>query len=385
MNQGESDAWQQALRSVIAPYLLSRLWCAIFVYWGHANHPYLIAYTGGWEGVSHWWLNAWTSFDSKYFIDIAAHGYNAGSAAFFPLYPFVLKLAGTDPIAIAAWGIVVSNAAFLSGLLVFYRLTEWEYSAPIAEKATWLLAFFPTCVIFSAVYTESLFLLLVVSTFWCVRRNRWFWAAAFAFLAALTRNVGPVLFLAFAAGWITYNRSTPARQKWPSLGVVFAPLLGFLVVQLYFQQKLGIWMASVAAQNSFQGGSRHINWPWQPLAHDIAALFAPGGLNLLYLLSIATCLLAFVLCARHYKTQPASYSVFLLGVLMLHLIFTTGRDAQTVDAMRYMSTTFPFMQWLALDLQFISANRIRRAIGLAMLLLVSAIFAYSFGIKTYVS
>ena len=113
--------------SPVLAFALSRIWIAIFVYAGHAQHKYLSPIPGGWEGVRNWWLNPWTTFDSRHFITIAQSGYDSNIAAFFPLYPFLLKLAGNDMAAMAAWGVVISNAAFGGALLIFFHLIIYSY------------------------------------------------------------------------------------------------------------------------------------------------------------------------------------------------------------------------------------------------------------------
>jgi len=76
------------LRSVLPALLLSRIWIAFFVYLGHFSHPFLEKIEGGYAGVPHWLLNAWTTFDSQHFFSIAAQGYAPKTTPFFPLIRF---------------------------------------------------------------------------------------------------------------------------------------------------------------------------------------------------------------------------------------------------------------------------------------------------------
>src|SRR5205823_14334758 len=150
---------------------------------------------------------------------IAAHGYanHDGSAAFFPLYPMVTRwvswVLGGHPLAAA---LLVSNAAFLAALVMLYALTARETSVEVARRATVYLAAFPTAFFFLAPYSESLFLLLVLLAFWWARGGRWLGAAAAAFLAALTRNLGVLLALPLALeGWLQWRE---ARRAGPGRG-----------------------------------------------------------------------------------------------------------------------------------------------------------------------
>ena len=56
-----------------------------------------------------------------------------------------------------------------------------------------LVAFFPTAWVFSAVYTESLFLALSAGAIYAGRLGRWRWAGALGALAAATRSTGVLL------------------------------------------------------------------------------------------------------------------------------------------------------------------------------------------------
>ena len=74
--------------------------------------------------------------------------------------------------------------------MVMYALTRNEFSEEIARRAVLYAAVFPTAFFFLAPYSESLFLLLVLLSFWSARRGRWAMAGATGALAALTRNLG---------------------------------------------------------------------------------------------------------------------------------------------------------------------------------------------------
>jgi Gpi18-like mannosyltransferase len=107
--------------------------------------------------VENYWLNPWTYFDSRFFLGIAGHGYTPETTAFFPLYPLLLRLFAPSETAMALCGVLVSNLALAVALPLFYALTVRDFSRDTANRATWLLAFFPTTVFFSALYTEAVF------------------------------------------------------------------------------------------------------------------------------------------------------------------------------------------------------------------------------------
>lgn len=106
-------------------------------------------------------------------MEIAAKGYREVTAVFFPLYPFLLRACGDTEFTRALAGVIISNVSFLLALYFLYRLTRLDFPEDTAWSTVWIVAFFPTAAFFGAVYTESLFLLLLLLTFYAARRQNW--------------------------------------------------------------------------------------------------------------------------------------------------------------------------------------------------------------------
>ncbi|MEA2497706.1 MAG: hypothetical protein QOH26_111, partial [Actinomycetota bacterium] len=132
--------------------------------------------TPGWHNL----FTAWERWDALWFLRIATDGYAAadGSAAFFPLYPLLVRglstVLGGHPLAAA---LIVSNLSYAGGLIVVYLLTAHEWTRDTARRTVLYMALFPTAFFFVAPYSESLFLFLSVSCLYAARRERWLLAA----------------------------------------------------------------------------------------------------------------------------------------------------------------------------------------------------------------
>src|SRR3954465_15470044 len=132
-------------------------------------------------------------WDSVWYLAISNDGYPADDprrAAFFPLYPLLVRAANTvvrDPIVA---GTLVSLACFLAALVLLHRVTALELGAPAARMSVWALALFPGAVFFSAVYSEALYLMLSVGCVYAARTGRWGWAGGAGALWAGTRRPG---------------------------------------------------------------------------------------------------------------------------------------------------------------------------------------------------
>ena len=168
--------------------------------------------------------DVWARWDSVFFLRIAEHGYHAAGAsasAFYPLYPALVGVGGRalgGHYVLA--GIVVSLLTCLGAFVLLYRLAENRLGTEAARRAVLYLAVFPTALFLQAVYSESLYLLLVLAAFVLAERRRFLEAGTIAGLALLTRPAGIALLPALALlAW----RSPRRRRALASLAP--APLL----------------------------------------------------------------------------------------------------------------------------------------------------------------
>jgi len=178
-------------------------------------------------------------WDSFWYIWIAEHGYSTVGAwdragtttyAFYPVYPVLMWLVATlTGLSTAMSGVVVSNAAFLAALFVVFALAErWSNDKVVASFTVALLAFVPEGFIFSAVYTESVSLLLVSGSILLYERKLNTFAGIAAAVAALSRSNGILVVLYFGAK-LLHERGVPgALRFWQQperhFPIVIAPL-----------------------------------------------------------------------------------------------------------------------------------------------------------------
>jgi hypothetical protein len=185
-------------------FLWSRLalWAAaVFAFlWFEPNRHPLAA---RWDSpLIHTWgygLDVWARWDSVFFVRIAQHGYDAASAAFYPLYPGLVAGVGRafgGQYVLA--GVVISVASCAAAFALLYRLAEEKLGAAGAYRTVLYLAVFPTALFLGAVYSESLYLLLAVAAFALAERRLFLAAGLVCGLAILTRVTGVALLPALA-------------------------------------------------------------------------------------------------------------------------------------------------------------------------------------------
>ena len=286
------------------------------------------AVEGGWQNL---WT-AWERSDAIWYLRIAADGYRPddGSAAFFPLFPMLVRAVGwlTGGHLLLA-GYLVANLALLGALIVLHRLTALELSEPAARRAVLYVCVLPTSFFLFAPYTESLFLLLSLGALLAARRRRWAVAGLLGLLAALTRSPGVLLALPLACEAVLQWREGPDRRVSVLAARLLAPVATGAGLLLY----LGFWLVRyddplrpVELQRT--GWSKEASLPWHTLWDGLRIGTQlpgsyPGGYFALDLLVVLGVLAAGVWVAL--RTRP-TYAVHLwAGVLLPLLLVFPGR------------------------------------------------------------
>jgi len=212
---------------------------------------------------SHALLAVWGRWDAVHYLDIATLGYQGTNMAFFPLFPLLIRilgsLAGNHLIA----GLLISNASFFFGLLFLYKLLEHEYDRSVARRAIFYVSIFPTAVYFAAVYSESLFFMLTVASFYYMRSRAWWLAGIFGFLAALTRVEGVLLIVPFLIEWFSQQRPIDTRSRFGLLGGLLIPLgLAIYMAYLWVLRADPLYFSHVQIH-----WNRHLAPPWVSLVN----------------------------------------------------------------------------------------------------------------------
>ena len=237
-----------------------------------------------------------TRWDAMWYIDIARRGYWFKALAFFHLYPAAIAGVRWLTGASAAWSaLILSNLALVGTVAVFWRLVREYYGAPVASRTTRWLLLFPTAFFLSAAYTESLFLLGVVLTFWLAGpRQKIWWAGLTGFLAALTRNQGVLLVVPLlGAYWRVVHADTTAPRFWRwvrvellALAMPVAGLLAFAGWQALVFHRADAFLAVQAAWG------RAVEPPWVGMVAAIGNVLAGGPLQAPTILSMMDLLAA---------------------------------------------------------------------------------------------
>lgn len=190
---------------------------------------------GGYQKyITHYYILPWANFDGEHFLSIAIFSYQQYQQAFFPLFPKLISLGlipfGNNIVAGAATGLLISTTAFFAALIFLYKLLKLDYSSKFALGVILVLLLYPASFYFNAVYTESLFLFLIVASFYFFRTKHFFWASIFGLLATTTRVFGVLLFISFLIEIFIYKY--PIKKTFWILLIPIG-LLGYMTYLYY--------------------------------------------------------------------------------------------------------------------------------------------------------
>jgi hypothetical protein len=341
-------------------------------------------------------------WDSNWYLLIAHYGYHpalgaytASRSAFFPLYPLGIGLiAGLGVPPIAA-GVLLSVCALAGALYGLHRLTTLELG-PVAgpgaaRMAVYALAFAPMAFFLSAVYSESLYLVLSIGLFWSAREGKWAYVGLLGALASATRSAGVVLLvpalilylygprrdrlpdrdagslrtLGGAAGSIrrALARATPRyRLRADALWLALVPA-GIVLYAAYLGASGGDAWAPLSAQGEW---SRHFAGPYVAVWDGLKAAFdgarqlismqrghlyfPVGGEDPFVAASHNLILFAFLAAAVAavvgvWRKLPLAYGVYLLAALALPLSYPVSTQP-LMSLPRFLLVLFPLFIWL---------------------------------------
>jgi Gpi18-like mannosyltransferase len=161
------------------------------------------------------WLYSWGNFDGVHYLTIIEKGYFGTGLiqAFFPLYPQVVQvLYWVTKIDSLILALLLSNLAALAFFQILFHFVKDQYNQHTAISTLLVFSLFPTSFFLGAAYTESLFLSLVLGSYWAATKKKWLIAGLLAAGASATRIVGvlmvPALLIELWQQQLPVNKTT---------------------------------------------------------------------------------------------------------------------------------------------------------------------------------
>jgi hypothetical protein len=289
----------------------------------------------------------------------------------FPLYPLLIRYGaaalGSELIAGLGISLVSAGAAFY----FLHRLVTLDFGERVARTTILLLAFFPVSLFFSAVYTESLFLLLSVGAIYAARLDRWAWAGVLAGFASATKSIGVLLavplLVMFLYGPRTVTSDLTPRGWWrpryrvtPTIAWLALAPAGLIAFLTYLGIAHGQPFATFTAQETswghyFAGPFGALVHVATALPHDVYSVIAGSGhmvgtgdpisWNAHELIDLGFLVLALAGVVIAWRRLPFAYFVYTVALLAQPLSMPSQLEPLESFS-RYVMIVFPlFLAW----------------------------------------
>lgn len=176
--------------------------------------------------------------------------------AYFPLYPYLIRVLtwplsflGLTPIATATLaGVIISCVGTLFALLGLVELAGDTLDSAGQLRAAFYLLAFPSSFFLLSVYSEGLFLALMLWSLAFLRREQWLLSGTLAFFAVLTRPAGVFLLVPMLWGLLSSigSRNFLILTRWLNcvtlkrIAAVALPATAFLIWRYFNGEHFGV-------------------------------------------------------------------------------------------------------------------------------------------------
>ena len=284
-------------------------------------------YLSGSDGIpEEGFVDIWRRWDTEHYTDIAEHGYSSSEThefaeAFFPLYPLAIRVISFLGIGPVIAGMLISSAAAVVALAYLYRLAEEDLFPGAGQRATLLLALFPTAVFMTAAYSESLFLAGAIPAFYYARRARWAHVALPAAVAMGARFAGLFVVMGLAVEFLRQREFARRRvlQAAFGLGIALLPLLGYMVYlwaanddPFYFvEAQAQGWQREMSNANPFIAAKDALVTTWNTFEGDYPSTFL-----LAWRVEIAAAIVGVFFTTWAFKRREYGYGVYMAATML---------------------------------------------------------------------
>lgn len=300
----------------------------IYLIWRLLIHFYQLVFQGfSVDLIVYSWVTKW---DGAHYISIAQNGYQYPQQAFFPLWPLFLKAASL----ISSNYLIVYLLSFILGATVFvlfYKLAEELFNQKIAKMSLIVFCSFPTTIFLIANYTENLYLLLAITSFYFLEKKKYLFSFITAGVSSSTRLVGI---------FITLSNVFFIKQKNKWLPYFLIGVMGVISYMMYLQIYFNDPLLFTKAQLEWclSQGRCQLTFPLNTLSEygklisigwikpTLTPTFIDWFFSVIFLL----------LLIPAFKLLKINYVIYCTAVILLPL--TSG---SSVSMIRYLLAAFP--------------------------------------------
>jgi hypothetical protein len=298
------------------------------------------------------------SWDSRWYTEIAAHGYGRtlhfrggivqSDLAFFPLYPGLVRVVTTVlPVAGGTAGLLLSWAAAGAAAWGIYLVGERLHGRSVATTLVLLWGLLPHSVVLSMAYTEPLLTAFAAFSLYAVLTRRLLWAGCLAALAGLSRPSGIAVaaaVVAAAAHELWQRRAETGKTPWRLwAGAAVAPV-GWTGYMLWVGARTGDLLGGYLAVQ--RGWTSRFDLGIGSLGVVQNLVTRPSNFGFpMALLIVGACVLLFALFTLDRPPLP----VFVYTAVLV--LITVGGSGFFESKPRFLLPAFPLLLPLACALR----------------------------------
>lgn len=180
------------------------------------------------------------NFDGEHYLSLAQNGYQPLTYFFFPLFPKLINILSftKSQLNLALTGLIISNLSIFIALIGIYKLVKIDFKDNIAKLTIIFFLIFPTSFYFGTYYTESLFLALIIWSFYFARQKNFLFASILAAFASATRLIGIAMLPVLLIEYFLQNKKISKSNFLPLISI-FLSVSGLVLYMYYLFQKTG--------------------------------------------------------------------------------------------------------------------------------------------------
>lgn len=316
--------------------------------------------------------NAVTAADAFWYLDIARNGYDKQAFsvdrqhnwAFFPLLPLIIRVFAMVTREFPVTATFLSNIFFFVSLIVLHKTALlFGGDSGDADRAVFYLAAFPTAYFFSFPFTESLFLLVTILSFYFAKQDKWGRAGLFGALASATRLAGVFLLPALLILYWERHR-TRMRPHVLALGLIPAGLIAFMI---YLRSITGNPFAFFDIQAAWGHQATFFLRPLWDYVRDPFLLGIHWDFRVLNFASVMLGLVAGGVLLKKRQWAPAIY-------VLISLIVPLSANFSLQSLTRYVMVVFPVFLVLGTAGRQRRFDQAVRALFIALLAVLTGMF-----------
>jgi hypothetical protein len=348
-------------------------------------------YTAGGK-LSSVFFGTFEHWDADYFLQIAKGGYDLRNAAFMPAFPALVHALAWVTGSVLVAGVLIAFGGAIAGVAYACRIAAALVDDAAAYDTAILYGVYPAALVFTAPYSEGLFLFAAAGSLYFGSRGKFWPAGLLAGLAVATRVTGfAVVPALLVMAWPYVRRQGPLVLA-PILGL---PLAAIVAVSAYYDHTVGDALAFIHAKDQwgreiqtfgpFQGAWLSAKAAYHGLA-GLAHVPTDGHAANLYgddVLDFVVLLAAIALTVIVFRRLGLAWGVYSTGVIALATAAPVTDGGEVLQSLpRYVMVDFPLF---IVGASFLQRGTARRGVVLGALTAVAAIAAVAFSRKLWVA